>query len=286
MATKRRRVLTGQSGEDGGKKNRRRERLSREGRWKEIRTPAAAFIEGARRSHTSRIEDQWGKEQPSPAPWSGEKLEAPTSFDSHARCTRALNLHMRRHIRPVHNGTVVSTPRASRLKRGTLKSYVRVVPSRASGARPPANPEQELQGGLRRAQILSRPTPWCPHVAPEISSKAVSVRRRLRLARPYGRSKTFRGKKPQAMATYVLEVARLTHKVGSNSRLRITERRMTEDEHNRGHGQTPLGDRRIFTSCIRDPCGCHATGIPSREAPSPRNLENGFDIHRDCPRVF
>jgi len=61
---------------------------------------------------------------------------------------------------------------------------------------------------------------------------------------------------------------------------------MTEDEHNRGHGPSPSGGRRIFASRIRDPCGCHASGIPSREAPSPRNQVNGSDIHRDCPRVF
>jgi len=54
------------------------------------------------------------------------------------------------------------------------------------------------------------------------------------------------------MATYVPEVARLTYDTGSNSRLRRTERGMTEDEHNRGHGPTPLEDRRIFCqSCPR-----------------------------------
>jgi len=88
------------------------------------------------------------------------------------------------------------------------------------------------------------------------------------------------------MATYDPEVARLTHKLGSNSRLRMTEQGMTEEEHNRSHGPTPLWDRRIFTSHIRDPRGCHASGIPSREAPSPRNLTNGSDIHRDRPRVL
>jgi len=88
------------------------------------------------------------------------------------------------------------------------------------------------------------------------------------------------------MATYVPEVARLTCKTGSNSHLRMTERGMTEDEHNRGQGPSPIGSRHIFTSRIRDPCGRHASGIPSREAPSPRNLTNGSDIHRDCPRVF
>ena len=169
---------------------------------------------------------------------------------------------MRRHIRPGHNGTVVPTPHASRLKRGTLKSYVRAVPSRASSARPPA--------------------------APEPSSRAVPFGRGLRLDRPRRRnqSETSRGKNPQAMATYVLEVARLTHQMGSNSRLRMTKEGMTEDEHNRSHGPSPLGDRRVLTSRIRGPCGCHVSGIPSREAPSPQNLSNGFDIHRDCPRVF
>jgi len=61
---------------------------------------------------------------------------------------------------------------------------------------------------------------------------------------------------------------------------------MTEDEHNRGHGLNPSKGRRIFVIRIRDPDGCHASGIPSREASSPRNLTNGSDIHRDCPRVF
>jgi len=128
---------------------------------------------------------------------------------------------------------------------------------------PLLTPSKKVQGGFRRAQIPSRPT-------------------LILQSNP----KTFRGKNPQAMATYVPEVARLTYKAGSNSRLRITERGMTEDEHNRGRGPSPLGGRRIFASRIRDPCGCHASGIPSREAPSPRNLANGSDIHRDCPRVF
>jgi len=98
--------------------------------------------------------------------------------------------------------------------------------------------------------------------------------------------KAFRGPKSQAMATYVPEVARLTCDTGSNSRLRMNERGMTGDEHNRGQGPNPTGSRRIFASHIRDPCGCHESGIPSREASSPRDLTNGSDIHRDCPRVL
>ena len=129
---------------------------------------------------------------------------------------------------------------------------------------PHTNPELKSQAGSRRAQIPSRPTATL-----QTSSK-----------------KPFEAKNPQAMAAYVLEVARLTHKLGSNSRLRITERGMTEDEHNRGHGPTPLEDRRIFASRVRDPYGCRVSGIPSREASSHQNLANGSDIHRDCPRVF
>ena len=41
------------------------------------------------------------------------------------------------------------------------------------------------------------------------------------------------------MATYIPEVVRLTHQMGSNSRLRMTEQGMSEDEHNRGHGPSP-----------------------------------------------
>ena len=48
------------------------------------------------------------------------------------------------------------------------------------------------------------------------------------------------------MATYVPKVARLTHPVGSNSRLKITEQGMTEDEHNRGHGPSPTEAQRIL----------------------------------------
>jgi len=193
-------------------------------------------------------------------------------------------LQVKRPVRLGHNGTAVSTPHAPRLKRSALKSYVRAVPSRASSARPPAdqgrravsvghglrlarppaNPERKSQGGSRRAQIPSRPTPIL-----QTSLK-----------------KPFEAKNPHAMATYVPEVARLTCKTCSNSRLRMTERGMIEDEHNRGQGSSPIGGRRIFTSHIRDPCGCHASGIPSREAPSPRDLANGSEIHRDCPRVF
>jgi len=214
----------------------------------------------------------------------GEKFEAPTPSDSHARRTRTLISQAKRPIRSGHNGTAVSSSHVPRLKRSVLKSHVRAVPSRASGARPPAdqgrravpvgrslrlarppaNPERKSQGGSRRAQIPSRPTPTL-----QTSLK-----------------KPFEAKNPEAVATYILEVARLTCKTGSNSRLTMTERGMIEDEHNRGQGPSPIGSRRIFSSHIRDPCGCHASGIPSREASSPRNLTNGSDVHRDCPRVF
>ena len=168
------------SREDGGKKSRRQGRFLRESRRKEIKAPAAAFIEGARHSHISRTEDRWGKEQPSPAPWSGENLEAPTSPDFDAYCTRALISQVKRRIRPGHNGTVIPTSHASRLKRGALKSYVRAVPSRTSGARPPADPEQ-----CRRAVSVGRRLHLArPPIDPEQDCKVVSVGRRLRLARP------------------------------------------------------------------------------------------------------
>ena len=69
----------------------------------------------------------------------GEKFEAPTPFDSRARRTRALISQAKRPIRPGRDGTAVSSPRAPRLKRSALKSYVRAVPSRGRGARPPAD---------------------------------------------------------------------------------------------------------------------------------------------------
>jgi len=244
----------------------------------------AAFIERAYHGHTACVEDQRKKRATVTRFPPGEKLEAPTPSNSHARRTRTLNSQVKRRIQTGYNGTAVSTPHAPRLKRSALKSYVRAVPSRASGARPPADqgrkavpvghrlrlarpladPERKSQGGSRWAQILSRPTPIL----------------QTNLKKPY------RAKNPQAMATYVPEDVRLTCKTGSNSHLRMTEQGMIEDEHNRGQGPSPIGGRRIFTSHIRDPCGCHASGIPSWEAPSHRNLANGSDIHRDCPRVF
>ena len=98
--------------------------------------------------------------------------------------------------------------------------------------------------------------------------------------------KPFKVKIPRLRPLTFQRLRRLTCKAGSNSHLRITERGMTEDEYNRGRGPNPSGGWRIFTSHIRDPCGCHASGIPSREALSPRDLANGSDIHRDCLRVF
>ena len=152
----------------------------RESRRKETNAPAAAFIEGAGRGHTSRTEDPWGKEQPLPALSPGEKFKTPTSPRfSRPPHARALISQAKRRVRSGHNGTSVSTPHTRCLKRSALKRYVRAVPSRASGARPPADQsrravsvrrrfrlarpladsEQKLQGGLRRAQIPSRPTP-------------------------------------------------------------------------------------------------------------------------------
>ena len=137
-------------------------------------------------------------------------------------------------------------------------------------------------------KIPSRPTPSRPRAK---VARRFSVGRRSRLVttptlKNESEKSLSRPKNPQAMATYVPEVARLTCDAGSNSRLRITERGMTGDEHNRGQGLNPTGSRRIFASHIQDPRGCHVSGIPSREASSPRNLANGSDIHRDCPRVL
>ena len=60
--------------------------------------PVAAFIEGADHGHTIYTKDRGGKEQPSPAPSSGEKFEAPTPSDSHARHTRALISQVKRRV--------------------------------------------------------------------------------------------------------------------------------------------------------------------------------------------
>jgi hypothetical protein len=86
------------------------------------------------------------------------------------------------------------------------------------------------------------------------------------------------------MASYIIEVARMTYKVGSNNRLRITERWMTGDKHKRGRGPSLKEARRIPNSRVRDPCGCHVSGIPPREASSSQDLSNDPDIHNDCPR--
>jgi len=119
--------------------------------------------------------------------------------------TRALNLRAKRHFWLRHNGAVVPTPHTSCLKMGALKSYVRVVPSKASGARPPVTPEPRIRAAHPAATNLKPlevkiPRPWPPTI---------------------------------------LEVARLTHQVGSNSRLKITEQGMTKGENNRGHGPNP-----------------------------------------------
>ena len=253
---------------------------------RETRPPAAAFIEGARHDHAPCEEGQEGG-RATVAHSPGEKFEAPTPSDSRARRTRAFISQVKRPIQPAQDGTAVSTPHAPRLKRSALKSYVRAVPSRGRGARPPA--DQASQEGLRRAQFPVSPDPI---KTPSKSCKAVFRRAQIpsrptpALRNNFEKKKPFEVQNPQAMATYVPEVARLTCNTGSNSRLRMTERGMTEDEHNRGQGPSPIGSRRIFTSHIRDPCGCHVSGIPSREASSPWNLTNGSDIHRDCPRVL
>ena len=181
-------------------------RSSRKG----TKSPATAFIEGARHGHNACAEGQAGRRATVAHFPPGEKFEAPTPSDPHARCTRALISQAKRPIRLGHNDTAVSSPHAPLLKRSALKSYVRAVSSRASGARPPAdqsrgavsighrlrlarpptNPEQKSQGGSRQARIPSRPTPIL----------------QTNLKKP------FRAKNPQAMATYVPEVARLTCK--------------------------------------------------------------------------
>jgi len=119
-------------------------------------TPRGCFYRrSAPRSRHLRRRPRGKEEQPSPAPSPGEKIKAPTPSDSHARRTRALISQVKRPVRSGHNGTAIYTPHVPRLKRSALKRYVRAVPSRASGARPPAD-----QG-----------------------RKAVSVGRRFRLAR-------------------------------------------------------------------------------------------------------
>ena len=148
----------------------------------------------------------------------------------------------------------------------------------ARGARPPMDQSRRAVSVGRRPRLARPPTDPEQNIARWFSSGTDSVspdlntEKLLKIPRP--RPPTFQ------------RLRRLTCKAGSNSRLRMTERGMTEDEHNRGHGPSPSGGRRIFASRIRDPCECHASGIPSREAPSPRNLANGFNIHRDYPRVF
>ena len=87
----------------------------------------------------------------------GEKFEAPTPSDSHARRTRALISQVKRPIRSGHNGTTVLIPHAPRLKKSALKSYVRALPSERSSARLPA--DQTSWGGLRWARLSPRPTP-------------------------------------------------------------------------------------------------------------------------------
>ena len=52
------------------------------------------------------------------------------------------------------------------------------------------------------------------------------------------------------MASYGPEVVRLTHKMGSNSRLRMTERGMTGDEPERGHGLSPKRAQHVPTSHV------------------------------------
>ena len=108
----------------------------------------------------------------------GEKFEAPTPSDSHARRTRALISQVKRPVRSGHDVTAVSSPHAPRLKRSALKSYVgwflpkqealdppltKVAgrsPSGADSISPdPYWPRARLQGGSCRAKIPSRSTP-------------------------------------------------------------------------------------------------------------------------------
>jgi len=131
--------------------------------------------------------------------------------------TRAFISQAKRYIRLRCNSMTIPTPYASRLKRGALKSYITAVSYRASGARPPAMPEQSSRAVSIRVSSVS------PDPATAINLKPSKV------------------KNPPAMATYVPKVASLTHRTGSNSRLRMTERGMTEDEHNRGRGPSPQG---------------------------------------------
>ena len=123
---------------------------------KETKPPAAAFIEGAHHDHAPCEEGQEGG-RATVAHSPGEKFEASTPSDSRAPRTRAFISQVKRPIHPARDGTAVSTPHAPRLKRSALKSYVRAVPSRGRGARPPA--DQASQEGLRRAQFSPRPTP-------------------------------------------------------------------------------------------------------------------------------
>jgi len=103
-----------------------------------------------------------------------EKLKAPTSSDSRARRTRALNSQAKRPVQPGRDGTAVSSPHTPRLKRSALKSYVRAVPSRGRGARPPA--DQASHGGLRRASDSVSPDPI---TTPSKNCKAVFRRAKI-----------------------------------------------------------------------------------------------------------
>ena len=171
--------LRGGGGKDGSRRKGQEARaFLRRSRRKETKSPAATFIEKTHRGHTACTEDQGGKRETVARFTAGEKFEAPTPSVSHARRTRTLISQAKRPIRSGHNGTAVSIPHAPRLKRSALKSYVRAVPSRASGARPPADQGHKAVS-VGHSFHLARPL-----LTPSENRKVVPVGRRFRLARP------------------------------------------------------------------------------------------------------
>ena len=146
---------------------------------KETIPTAAAFIEGGEPRPRPCEEGQARERERATVAHSGEKLKAPTPSNSRARRTHALISQAKRPIQQGRDGTAVSSPRAPRLQRSALKSYVRAVPSRGRGARPPA--DQASQEGHRRTQFPTRPTPSRPRA--EVARWS-PVGHRFRLARP------------------------------------------------------------------------------------------------------
>jgi len=130
--------------------------LLRRSRRKETKSPAAAFIEGGHHGHTTRAEVQ-GEKRATVAQFTpGEKFEAPTPSNSHARCTRTLISQAKRPIRSGHNSTAVSIPHAPRLKRSALKSYVRALPSKGAALDPPLT-KRRTAVSVGRGFRLTRP---------------------------------------------------------------------------------------------------------------------------------